>query len=179
MKKNTVTRDVILYGFGSGCSAVLLAIDRLPEAGADPSTLPSRLQKLGFDRTYVRGVMLDTPGLTPDASIRANYPDKDLLSAIKRGAVPYAVRLSAGYNGSRQLATVLTRLQLPVFISYSVLDSRLGPDAIEPLVAERLRLYPDTTLVHRMAIPGSVEGFTKDAEHYTSTIKDYLSRYFD
>jgi len=179
VRKNTSTRNVILYGFGSGCAAVLLAMDRLPEAGADLSDLPRRMQKLGFDRTYVRGILLDTPVMTPDDEIRAIYPESGLLSQVRRGLVPYAVRLSAGYNGSRQMTTMLTRLQLPVFISFSQNDNRVGTDRIQPLVDERLRLHPDTTLVHRMNQMGSVEGFVLDRTAYQATLEDYFRRFFD
>lgn len=178
--KHTSTRNVILYGFGSGSAAVLLALNRLPEAGADTSTLPKKLKDLGFDRSYVRGILLDTPCMTPDSYIQAHYQDGDIIDRLLlKNTVPYAVRLSAGHNGSRQLTTILTRMQLPVFLSFSQADSRVGIDSIKPLVDERLRLYPDTTLVHQMERPGSVDGFLKDRTAYLAQLQDYFRRFFD
>ncbi len=180
VRKNTATRDVILYGFGSGCSAVLLAMDHLPEPDAEQSKLPPKLRELGFDKTYVRGVMLDSPAASADSYIRALYQEGSFFDrSLLKYMVPYAVRMSAGSDNRTQLTTVLTRLQIPVFISYSKQDNRIGFDSIEPLVREQLRLHPDTTLVHELTEPGSTAGFKLDREAYLSTISDYFRRFFD
>ena len=179
VRKNTATRNVLLYGFGSGSAAVLLALDQLPEAGTDPDKIPERLKKLDFDRSYVRGILLDTPCMTPDSYIQAFYRSDRFTDRLLRSTVPYAVRLSAGYNGSRQLTTILTRQQLPVFLSFSKADTAVGISTIRPLVDERLRLYPDTTLVHQMDQPGSIDGFMKDRTAYLAQLEDYFRRYFD
>lgn len=179
VRKNTSTHNVLLYGFGSGSAAVLLALNRLPESGADTSALPKRIRDLDFDRSYVRGIMLDTPCMTPDNYVQAHYQSGSFMDRLLRGTVPYAVRLSAGHTGSRQLTTILTRMQLPVFLSYSKADTRVGIDAIKPLVEERLRLYPDTTLVHQMGQAGSVDGYVKDRAAYLMQLQDFFRRFFD
>lgn len=179
-RKNTATHNVVLYGFGSGCTAVLLALDHLPEPDAVQKSLPVRLRELGFDSTYVAGVMLDSPSASGDSYVRAEYRSGNLIDRdLMQYAVPYAVRMSAGSGNRTQLTTVLTRLQLPAFISYSKSDTRIGYASIEPLVHEQLRLHPDTTLVHEMDKPGSVEGFLLDRTAYMEKMKDYFRRFFD
>lgn len=179
-RRSTSTHDVILYGFGTGCTAVLLALDHLPEPDALQSSLMPRLRKLGFDRTYVKGIMLDSPAASADSYIRAVYRNGGFADrTLLQYTVPYAVRMSAGSGNRTQLTTVLTRLQLPVFLSYSKADTRIGYDSIEPLVREQLRLHPDTTLVHETAKPGSVAGFTLDRTAYVEKMRDFLRRYFD
>jgi len=180
VRKNTATRDVILYGLGSGSSAVLLALDHLPDPDAEQSRLPLKLQELGFDKTYVKGIMLDSPAASADSYISALYKQGNLFDRVLlKNTVPYAVRMSAGSDNRSQLTTVLTRQQLPVFISYSKNDNRIGSESIEPLVREQLRLHPDTTLIHKLAEPGSVAGFMLEREAYLATIADYFRRFFD
>ncbi len=193
----TTTKDVLLYGFGSGVTSALFAWSRLPERTADvvkedaqgttvtidegsaaEQAMNRRIAALGFDQSYIRGVLLDTPCVSPDNYIQAVYRHGSLLGRILlQYTVPYAVRLSASSSSQRSLVTILTRIQRPVFIAYSDQDNWVGRKSIIPLVNERLRLHPDTTAVYVDPKPGYVDGLKNDQGAYFSALQDYLSRY--
>jgi pimeloyl-ACP methyl ester carboxylesterase len=194
----TTTKDVLLYGFGSGVTSALFAWSRLPERAASAATandtaetiakddagsaaeraMSQRIAALGFDQSYIRGVLLDTPCVSPDNYIQAVYRHGGLLGRILlQFTVPYAVRLSASSSSQRSLVTILTRIQRPVFISYSDQDNWVGRQSIVPLVNERLRLHPDTTTVYVDPEPGYVSGIKNNQGAYLGALQDYLSRY--
>ena len=193
----TTTKDVLLFGFGSGVTSALFAWSRLPERAARDETaseksptapaenlsaaekaINQRIAKLGFDQSYVRGVLLDTPCVSPDNYIQAEFRHGNLLDRmLLQYTVPYAVRLSASSSSQRSLVTILTRIQRPVFIAYSDQDSWVGRKSILPLVKERLRLHPDTTAVYVDPKPGYVEGLKNDQGAYFSALQDFLDRY--
>jgi alpha-beta hydrolase superfamily lysophospholipase len=187
VRKHAATRDVLLYGFGSGTAAALLALDRLPPPGlaADASAAaqeklagyPDAIRKLGFDQSYVRGLLLDTPCESPDAYIAADCREDLgwLGRAVLQHTVPYAIRLSAS-GGRQNLVTILTRSQLPVFIAYSQADDRVGAQSILPLVAERQRLHPETTAVFAGSQPGFAAGFIREQDAYLFALHSFLQR---
>lgn len=197
-RRFTTTRDVLLYGFGSGVTASLFAWSRLPEqtvvaADEEPSMEPEaevgdsgpalsaidqKIAQLGFDRSYVRGILLDTPCVLPDNYIQAVYRNGNLLSQmLLQHTVPYAVRLSASSTSQRSLVTVLTQIQKPVFLAYNDPDTFIGSAAILPIVQERQRLHPDTTAVYVDPMPGSISGYKNNPEAYLGAVKDYLARF--
>jgi pimeloyl-ACP methyl ester carboxylesterase len=187
-RRFTTTRDVLLYGFGSGVTATLLAWARLPETTVGSSqTVPAaqagtafdnRIKNLGFDRSYIRGILLDTPCVQSEAYIRARYRQAGLGGRLLlQYTVPYAVRLSASSQGPDNLATILTQIQKPVFLACSASDTYVGNHAIEPLIRERQRLHPDTTIVYIDPTPGYVAGFQNNQEAYLGAVADYLARF--
>lgn len=197
-RRFTTTRDVLLYGFGSGVTASLFAWSRLPdpalagqggEAGAGSgdmakdlapagSAMDQKIAALGFDRSYVRGILLDTPCVQPENYIQAVYRNGDLLGRVLlQHTVPYAVRLSASSTSQRSLVTLLTQFQKPVFLAYNDPDTYYGSAAVLPLVKERQRLHPDTTAVYVDQSPGSITGFKNNPEAYLGAVKDYLARF--
>ena len=184
-RRFTTTQDVLLFGFGSGVTASLFAWARLPEQVAPPAesaaggqSVEDRILALGIDRSYVRGILLDTPAVSADNYIQAVYRQGNLLDRILlQHTVPYAVRLSASSTGQRSLVTLLTRIQAPAFIAYSDQDNEVGRRAILPVVNERLRLHPDTTRVYVAQSSDSVSSFTDDPDAYLTALEDYLTRY--
>lgn len=207
-RRFTTTKDVLLFGFGSGVTASLFAWSRLPEqvvtiaadgsengagagtgAGGDMggesvdtgpalSAIDRKIAGLGFDRSYVRGILLDTPCVQPDNYIQAVYRNGNLLGRILlQHTVPYAVRLSASSTSQRSLVTILSQVQKPVFLAYNDPDTFFGSAAILPIVQERQRLHPDTTAVYVDATPGSISGFKNNPEAYLGAVKDYLARF--
>ena len=197
-RRYTTTKDVLLYGFGSGVTATLFAWSRLPEqvtavaAGADSgvpdepageslpvrSAIDQKIAQLGIDRSYVRGILLDTPCVQPDNYIQAVYRNGNLLDQVLlQHTVPYAVRLSASSTSQRSLVTVLTQIQKPVFLAYNDPDTFVGSAAILPIVQERQRLHPDTTSVYVDPAPGSISGYKNNPEAYLGAVKDYLARF--
>jgi len=192
VRRTTTTHDVILYGFGTGVSASLIAINQLPAAGivaasaaGDAAAVenlaeyPELIKKAGYDQAYIRGLILDTPCESPDAYIRPYCRQQGFLGRwLLQYTVPYAIRLSAGTITQTNLITVLTRSQFPVFISYSTEDNQVGVANITPLVQERLRLHPDTTIVHQYDQAGYASGFIQDQAAYETALTGFFDRYF-
>ncbi len=162
-------------GAGESTTAATVEVD---EGTAAEKALSLRIAALGFDRSYVRGVLLDSPCISPDNYIQAIYRKGDLLGkALLQFTVPYAVRLSATSSHPRSLVTILTQIQKPVFLAYSEQDTWVGTRSIAPLVNERKRLHPDTTAVYIDPNPGYVQGFENNQDAYLGALKDYLSLY--
>lgn len=179
VRRVSSTRDVLLYGIGTGVSASLIALDQLPLPDTDTMDLPRLLRELEFDRSYVRGLLLDTPAASPDDYIRPVVREQDLLGRyLLQYTVPYAVRLSAGSTRQTSLIGVLSRSQLPVFISSSEKDSRISPDDVQPLIRERLRLHPETTVVFTSQAEGTAAGFIAQQQEYLDALDQYFRRYF-
>lgn len=189
VRKHASTHDVLLYSFGSGVSAALLAMDRLPAPGPEGedevaaaerlASYPKAITELGFDQSYVRGLLLDTPCESADDYIRAVCRDDGWLGrSLLQYTVPYAIRLSAGGSGTTNLAALISRLQVPVFLAYSQEDSHVGTAAVLPLIQERQRLHPDTTIVFAGQMPGYTAGFLNERSDYLAALHDYLQRFF-
>lgn len=179
VQRISTTRNVILYGFGSGVAASLLALEQLPQPGQDTGNQDQHIQALEFDRSYVIGLILDTPAGSPDAYIRPAVAEHGIWgAALLQHTVPAAIRLSAGGSEHLNLITALSRTQLPVFLAYSEADNRVGPENILPLVRERQRLHPDTTVVFASEIPGYISGFLDEPEAYLNSLDIFLTRFF-
>lgn len=187
VRKNSVTTNVLLYGFGTGVTASLLAIDELPPAGTAASEQAKEalagyakpIRDLGFDQSYIRGLLLDTPCQSADDYIQPILRQEGFLgNTLLQHTVPYAIRLSAGNPGQTSLITILTRCQLPVFLTYSTKDSFVGEPVITPLVRERQRLHPDTTIVFTTSKKGYADGYLQDQDAYKSAVEGFLARFF-
>ena len=180
VKKISVTTDVVLYGIGSGCSACLLAIDKLPPS-LDTEVLENYNQKiadLGFDVSYVAGIILDSPAKNSDDYITPFVMKKSKLAFITKNFVPYAIRVSSGESGSVNLASEISRLPIPVCIIYGGRDTFIGSDKIGQIVEERKRLNPNTTMATMISGAGYCEAYMIDQNGYRQTLKDFLGAYF-
>jgi uncharacterized protein len=188
VRRQAPTHDVLLYGFGTGVSAALTAAVRLPppgtagngsdEAQALIAGYPEDIRNLGFDQSYIRGLLLDTPCKSPDDYIKAACRTHFgwIGEKFLQYTVPYAIRLSTGSAGV-SLAAILSRIQLPVFIAYSSADDTVGISAIRPLIDERLRLHPDTTMVFAGSQPGFTDGFLLEKKAYLESLHGFLARF--
>lgn len=193
-RQHAVTRDVLLYGFGTGTAASLLAIDRLPPAGTVAAaaagdskavdllkSYPSQIRDLNFDQGYIRGLLLDTPCTSPDEYIRADSRDGGWKSGkLLQHVVPLAVRISSGNSGrsSAGMVTMLTRSQVPVFLAYSEQTTHVSQESVATIINERLRLHPDTTMTHVTDEPGYIANYLQDKAGYLEAVGRFLSRYF-
>lgn len=180
VKKISVTTDVVLYGIGSGCSACLLAIDKLPPS-QDSEVLENYSQKivdLGFDVNYISGLILDSPAKNSDDYITPLVEKNSKLAFVTKYFVPYAIRVSAGESGSYNLATQISRLQIPVCIIYGGRDTFVGAEKIEQIVTERQRLNPNTTMSKMFAGAGYVESYMIDSEGYREMLRSFLETYY-
>ncbi len=180
VKKISVTKNVILYGIGSGCSACLLAIDKLPPS-SDSEVLENYNRKivdLGFDVSYIIGLVLDSPAKNSDDYITPFVEKNSKFAFVTKHFVPYAIRVSAGESDSYNLATQISRLQIPVCILYGGRDTFIGAEKIEQIVTERQRLNPNTTMSKMYPGAGYVESYLIDPQGYLAMLKSYLETYF-
>lgn len=177
-RQHAPTRDVLLYGFGTGVSAALLAWDSLPGPNDDRAEWPKAVRDLDFDQSYVIGLLLDAPGLSPDNTIRALYREENWLSRLVLArTVPYAIRMSAGSSRQINNSVVLGDCHIPVHLVHYREDTLIGP-ASDTVVRERLRLHPDLTLVTTVSTPGHANGLLSEPENYLAGLEQFLSRYF-
>ena len=185
--RNSVSDNLLLFGWGTGSAACLLAVDRIPVAGQDRSnvldgevsTRATQLRELPFDREDIVAVLLDGASASPDAYIRADLSDSLLDQSLRRHTVPLTIRLSSQVQGQTSLIPVLSRIQMPVF-----LIGEGGPDASasagsKVMVTERLRLHPDSTMVYQPQDVPYLETFPADPDIYLSQLNDFISRFLD
>ena len=180
VKKISVTTDVILYGIGAGCSASLLAIDKLPKS-SDTEELEKYSQNivdLGFDVNYIAGIILDSPAKNSDDYIKPYIFKKSKLAFLTQYFVPYAIRISAGESDNVNLATEISRLPIPVCIIYGGRDTFVGAEKIGQIVSERKRLNPNTTMSKMISGAGYVESYLIDPNEYRATLREFLTSYF-
>lgn len=178
VRQISVTTNVILYGIGSGCSSVLLALDKLPAAGEYNQTYAADIQNLSFDRSYVIGVILDSPAKNSDDYIRPLVRKASTFGFLTQYTVPYAIRISAGENSSVNISADISRLPIPVCILYGDQDTFVGTSKISQIVTERERLHPNTTSSYVFSGAGYVGSFAKDAVGYRKAIMNFLSLNF-
>ena len=178
-RKNAATTNVMLYGFGTGVSAAMIAWDQLPPPDVDKKGYPNEIKKLDFDQSYIIGMMLDSPAGSPDDYISARYQDGSWIERnLLRYTVPYAVRLSAGGIGSVSLTALLARCPMPVFMAWHERDTYIGSESAQQAVQERNRLHPDLSVSWSCSQPGHTEGFLLEPEGYLNALDQFLSRFF-
>lgn len=178
VRKISVTTNVILYGVGTGCSSVLLALDKLPASGEYNQKYDQNIEDLAFDRSYVIGVILDSPAKNSDDYIRPKVVEASKLGFIIQYTVPYAIRISAGETSSVNLSAEISRLQIPVCILYGDQDTFIGASKISQIVAERERLHPSTTSSNVFSGAGYVGSYEADPTKYRQAIVDFLTVHF-
>ncbi len=174
------TRDVLLYGFGTGVTATLVAFDQLPRPGQeDLDDYPRDIRDLSFDQGYIRGLLLDTPASSADDYIRPDLQDQGFLGRyLLQYSVPYAIRLSTGGIQRPNLVGIISRAQIPVFIAGSDSDSRISDEQTRTFIDERQRLHPDTTVVFQSSASGTMSSYIEDPDGYEAALNQYFTRYF-
>ena len=178
VQQHAPTSHVLLYGFGTGVSASLLAWDNLPAPGSERDTLPREIRDLAFDQSYVIGLLLDAPGTSPDNTIQALYRERNCLErTILARSVPYAVRMSSSAGRKVNHSVVLGSCHIPVYLVHYKEDTLIG-EASATVVTERQRLHPDLTMVTLFDEPGHADGFLTDQQAYLSGLDRFLNRYF-
>lgn len=178
VRQISVTTNVILYGIGSGCTSALLALDKLPAEGEYEQNYAANIEDLAFDRSYVVGVILDSPAKNSDDYIRPRVRESSSFGFLTQYTVPYAIRISAGESSSVNLSADISRLPIPVCILYGDQDTFIGTGKISQIVSERERLHPSTTSSTVFSGAGYTQSFSKDPVGYRKAILDYLSVHF-
>ncbi len=185
--RNSVSDSLLLFGWGTGCAAALLAIDRIPSEGTDRATLlpgddsahAKLIRELPFNREDVLALILDGVSASPDAYIRADLSDGFLDRTLRRFTVPVAVRLSSQAKGETSLIPILSQVQMPVFVIGEGGPDESAAAGARVLLDERLRLHPDSTMVFQPAGAGFLQSFPLDPTGYLARLSDFFSRYLD
>lgn len=179
VRKISVTTDVIIYAIGSGCSASLIALDKLPIVGEYGNVYKDDILNLSFDRSYVAGIILDSPAKYADDYIKPLVIKESFLGFITQHFVPYAIRISSGESENFCLATEISQLSIPVCILYGDRDYFVKSEKIDQIVIERERLHPSTSLSRKFPGAGYVESYTIDPNGYRETIIEFLDTHFN
>lgn len=181
VRKISVTTNVVLYGVGTGCTACVMAYDKLPPAQSTDSDLigySDSILDLGYDQGYIKGMILDSPAKNSDDYIKPYVVQNEFLGVITQYFVPYAIRVSAEENDSINLAAEISRMPIPICIIYGGHDSFISAEKIEQIVDERQRLNANIT--SELMVPGAgyLEAFNTSQEIYIETIITYLHEFF-
>lgn len=180
VRQISVTTDVILFGIGTGCTSSLLAYSNLPPEGASEQELvnyDANVRKLEFDKTYIAGMILDSPAKQSDDYIRPAVVQSEPLGIITQYSVPYAIRVSSGASNN-SLAAEIARLPIPVLIIYGGHDTYIGADKIDQIISERNRLNSSITKSVMVSGAGYLEEYSINKNLYIQTIKDFLDSYY-
>ncbi len=185
--RNSVSDHLVLFAWGSGCAAAMLALDHIPQPGADRAQIlphddsahAHMLRELPFDRSAVRAVLLDGLAASAEAYIRAALPDRPIDRWLLRKTIPLAMRLSSRAEGEARLIPLLSQTPVPV-----LLIGERGPDAyadagVQALLQERKRLHPDSTMLYADPKAGYLQAFTQDPDAYLARVSDFFSQYLD
>ncbi len=172
------TEDVVLYGFGSGVSAALMAWEELPASGTDPEDIPSKLKLITYDRSYIRAVILDTPAISPDEYIRADARKTGPVGRyLLQYTVPYAVRLSAGHSKTSNLVTIVSQMPIPALIIWSDTDEHIESASTQAFIQERIRLYPANTQIYEAEADDYLGSWLSDQTAYIESLDRFITRY--
>ena len=174
----SVTKNVILYGVGSGCSGILQAIQKLPATGEYNQEFDENISKLPFDKSYIIGLILDSPAKNTDDYIRPIVKAKFALGFFLQYTVPFAIRMSSTGSVNLNLMAEISRLPIPVCILYGDLDSFVGAGTIDQIVEERKRLHPNITSSVVFPNAGYTNAFDADSEKYRKEIRSFLTSFF-
>ena len=180
VKQISVTTDVILYGIGTGCTSSLLAYSNLPPEGASDAALlqySTEIRNLGFDKSYVIGMILDSPAKESDDYIKPEVVQSEPLGFITQYSVPYAIRVSSGADNI-SLAAEIARLPFPVLIIYGGHDTFIGADKIDQIITERNRLNSSITKSVMVSGAGYLEEYSINKNLYIDTVKEFLDNYY-
>lgn len=180
VRQISVTTDVIVYGIGTGCTSTIKAYMALPDAGIAETELEKysdNIKNLGFDKSYISGMIFDSPAKESDDYIKPIVAQKEFLGVITQYFVPYAIRVSAG-SDNINLATVIARLPVPILIIYGGHDIFIGADKITQIVDERNRLNSALTESVMISGAGYLEEYSMGKDEYIEAVSDYLETYF-
>lgn len=180
VRQISVTTDVILFGIGTGCTSSVLAYTYLPPEGASEQDLAAydkNVRNLGFSKSYIAGMVLDSPAKETDDYIKPEVVRTEPLGFITQFAVPYAIRVSSG-SSNVSLAAEIARLPIPVFIIYGGHDTFIGADKIDQIITERSRLNSSITKSIMVSGAGYLEEYSINKNLYIETVNDFLNAYF-
>ena len=177
----SVTTNVVLYGIGTGCTSSMIAYDKLPDNNLTEAQLddyPDDILNLKFNKSYVIGMIFDSPAKNSDDYIISRVEQSAFLGTVTKHFVPYAIRISAGESTPVNLVAEISRLQMPVCILYGGHDTFIGADRISQIVNERNRLNDSLTVSKMIPGAGYLESFRLGKEAYIETVMEFMETYF-
>jgi pimeloyl-ACP methyl ester carboxylesterase len=179
VRKISVTTDVVLFGIGTGCTSSILAYQNLPSPNMNEMELSSyskNIRELGFDKSYIKGMIFDSPAKTSDDYIRPVVAQKEFMGFLTQYFVPYAIRVSAG-SDNVNVAAEIARLPMPVMILYGGHDNFVGADKINQIINERSRLNESLTKSNMITGAGYLEEYTINKNEYIEAVQNYLDSF--
>lgn len=180
VRQISVTTDVILFGIGTGCTASLLAYDKLPPDAASEQILSeysSEIRNLQFNQSYIAGMILDSPAKESDDYIRPEVLRSEPLGFITQYSVPYAIRVSSGGTNT-SLAASIARLPIPILILYGGHDTFIGANNIDQIITERNRLNSSITKNVMVSGAGYLEEYSINKSLYIESVMDFLNSFY-
>lgn len=179
--RNVPSSPLILYGFGTGTTAIMRAFQELEleskQTDDEEDEELAEMASLKLDR--IAALIADSPARNSDAFISAaiRQENRKLLFWLPE-ITPYAIRLSVGKSEKQDYFASLSSLSLPVMILGHTNDSYLKESDYRPLIDERLRLHPERTNTFLLPGTGHLQTFEEDPDAYMTALTDFLDNWF-
>lgn len=175
---NVPSSPLILFGFGTGNTAIMRALQNLEAKGMvkDDDETASQAS-LTLDR--IGALIADSPARNSDAFISAAIrQENNKLQFWLPTMTPYAIRLSVGKTDKQDYFAYFSSLSLPVMILGHQQDPYLNESDYRPMIDERLRLHPERTGIHLLPGTGHLSSFSEDPDAYMDSLISFLDRWF-
>lgn len=184
IKNITGSADCVLFGIGSGSTAVLTAWQMLPEStnqtpiqGNHLTLAQQAISGLTFDRTSIKGMIFDTPLADADEYIRYAVRNSDLFaSSITERTIPYAVRMSAGFSEKLNITSIISRLTFPVLIISPKQLNGFDEDIVRATADERSRISAHNTLILTSPADEYLKIYSYDRDLYLEKVNHFLRK---
>ena len=149
----SATRNVlpplILYGFGSGTTAIFRALSTLEDIRQTGDGNDDAVKDAAKWLDQIAAVMADSPARDSDAFIFSTVEqDSNPLMFWLPYTTPYAIRLSAGSGDKQDYFAWFSSLSYPVMLFGHAHDDYLEESDYRPMIDERFRIHPDRTSAH-------------------------------
>ncbi|HHW94079.1 MAG TPA: alpha/beta hydrolase [Clostridiaceae bacterium] len=186
--KNTSNVPIVLYGFGSGTTAIFRMMDQLHQEISDSDVDEATEQKDSASkstltatdiRKRISAIIVDSPARDSDDFIKAAIQEEgNKLFFWLKNTTPYAIRLSLGNSEQTDHFAKFTTLTLPVMIFVHEKDSILPDAAYRPMIEERIRLHPAWTFLYESEGTGHLTSYEENPDAYTEALLEFLRKWF-
>ena len=177
--RNVPPSPLILYGFGSGTTAIFRALSTLEELRQSGDNNDDAVKDAVKLLDQIAAVMVDSPARDSDAFIFATVEqDNSPLMFWLPYTTPYAIRLSAGSGDKQDYFAWFSSLSYPVMLFGHAHDDYLEESDYRPMIDERFRIHPDRTSAHFLEGSGHLSSFYEDPEAYLSAMTSFFDRWF-
>ena len=144
---------------------------------AELNSYPENIRELDFDKSYIVGMIFDSPAKSSDDYIRPLVAQNEFLGVITQFLVPYAIRVSSS-SDNVNLAAEIARLPMPILIIYGGHDTFIGADKITQIINERNRLNSGITDSAMISGAGYLEEYALNKNEYIRNVTDFLDTFF-